>query len=235
VNPGDDLPRLVVRSLRESGVKLKDGDVLVIAQSVVSKAEGRILNLSKVKPSPRAREIARKTGKDEREVEVILRESKELVRVAHVIISRTKHGFVCANAGVDKSNAPLGHVTLLPEDPDRSARQLRRYVKRALGVSVAVLIVDTQGRPFRRGCLGFTIGVAGMKPLMDLRGREDLYGRKLRATLVSPADAIAAAAVLEMGEAGEGTPLVVVREAKYERGRGSVKDLVRRRERDLFR
>jgi coenzyme F420-0:L-glutamate ligase/coenzyme F420-1:gamma-L-glutamate ligase len=157
------------------------------------------------------------------------------VRLALVIMSRTKHGLVCANAGVDRSNVGAERVTILPEDPDASAGRIRENIKREFGVDVAVLITDTQGRAFRRGCVGAAIGISGMKPLLDLRGRQDLYGKTLRATVTSPADAIAAAAVHMMGEAGEGTPVVLVRGAVYERGGGSARELVRSAERDLFR
>jgi coenzyme F420-0:L-glutamate ligase/coenzyme F420-1:gamma-L-glutamate ligase len=234
VKVGDDLPGLVVEALKRAGAELEDGDVLVVAQSVVSKAEGRIVRLEEVEPSERALELAARLGKDGREVELILRESSEIVRLGHVIISRTKHGFVCANAGVDRSNSPPGAATLLPEDPDASAEEICERVKAELGAEVAVVVSDTQGRPFRRGCLGFALGIAGMKPLLDLRGQRDLYGRELRSTLICPADAIAAAAVLVMGEAGEGTPLALVRGARYERGTGSVRELLRSQERDLF-
>jgi coenzyme F420-0:L-glutamate ligase/coenzyme F420-1:gamma-L-glutamate ligase len=208
--------------------------VIVVAQTVVSKAEGRVVDLRKIKPSPSAEAIARKLDKDPREVEVILQQSEEIVRLAHVIISRTRHGFICANAGVDRSNIDSEHVTVLPENPDASADRIRETIKREFGVDVAVLITDTQGRAFRRGCVGMAIGVSGMKPLLDLRGRQDLYGKTLRATITSPADAIAAAAVHMMGEAGEGTPVILVRGAVYERGGGRAQELVRSRERDLF-
>jgi coenzyme F420-0:L-glutamate ligase/coenzyme F420-1:gamma-L-glutamate ligase len=235
IKPGDDLPKLIVEVFRKGGVILKDGDVIAVAQTVVSKAEGRIVDLRKINPSPRARAMAQKLNKDPREVEVILRESEEIVRLAHVIISRTKHGFVCANAGVDKSNVGGERVTILPENPDASAARIREKLKREFGVDVAVLITDTQGRAFRRGCVGVAIGVSGMEPLLDLRGRQDLFGRTLRATITSPADAIAAAAVHMMGEAGEGTPVVLVRGAAYPRGEGSAGEIARPRERDLFK
>lgn len=214
---------------------MESGDVVVVAQSAVSKAEGSVVDLRKVKPSKRAEEIAGKLGKDPREVEVILQQSSEIVRLAHVIISRTKHGFVCANAGVDHSNVEPEHVTVLPDDPDASAERIRKVVKRELGADVAVVVTDTQGRPFRHGCIGVALGVAGMNPLLDLRGKRDMYGKKLKATVVSPADAIAAAAVSLMGEASEGTPVVLVKGAIYERGDGVARDLIRPPERDLFR
>ncbi len=232
---GDDLGELIVNVVRGQDMIMESGDVVVVAQSAVSKAEGSVVDLRKVKPSKRAEEIAGKLGKDPREVEVILQQSSEIVRLAHVIISRTKHGFVCANAGVDHSNVEPEHVTVLPDDPDASAERIRKVVKRELGADVAVVVTDTQGRPFRHGCIGVALGVAGMNPLLDLRGKRDMYGKKLKATVVSPADAIAAAAVSLMGEASEGTPVVLVKSAIYERGNGAARELVRPPERDLFR
>jgi len=235
VKRGDDLGKLISQAVKKHGLDVKHGDVVVVAQSVVSKAEGNIVNLRKVKPRKTASEIAAKLKKDPREVEVILQQSSEIVRLAHVIISRTHHGFVCANAGVDHSNAGPGCVTTLPNDPDASAARIRKALKRRLGVDVAVIVTDTQGRPFRQGCVGLALGVAGMKPLLDLRGKKDLYGKKLHTTITSPADAIAAGAVSVMGEADEGTPVVLVKGARYGQGDGTVRELIRPPERDLFR
>jgi coenzyme F420-0:L-glutamate ligase/coenzyme F420-1:gamma-L-glutamate ligase len=234
VRRGDEVGKLIVRTLRSQGLSLLPGDVLVVAQSIVSKAEGAVVDLRGVRPSELARRLSRRLEKDPREVEVVLREAREIVRSSHVLITRTEHGFVCANAGVDHSNVEGERVTLLPRDPDRSAEEIRRRIREELGVEVAVIISDTQGRAFRTGCLGVAIGVAGMKPLLDLRGRRDLYGKRLKVTVVAQADALAAAAVSVMGEAGEGTPVVLVRGAVYERGRGSARELVRSREKDLF-
>ncbi|MEM0358942.1 MAG: coenzyme F420-0:L-glutamate ligase [Candidatus Hadarchaeales archaeon] len=234
VKKGDDIGELIVKTLRSQGFSLQTGDVLVVAQSIVSKAEGAVVDLKKIRPSELAKKLSSRLGKDAREVEVVLREAKEIVRSSHVLITRTEHGFVCANAGVDHSNVEGGRVTLLPRDPDRSAERIRKKIKKELGVEVAVIISDTQGRAFRTGCLGVAIGVSGMKPLWDLRGRKDLYGKELEVTVVAQADAIAAAAVSMMGEAGEGTPVVLVRGAKYQRGKGSARELVRSREKDLF-
>lgn len=234
IKRGDDLGKLIVQAVKKQGLEIDDGDVIVVAQSVVSKAEGNVVDLRGVKPGKRAEEIAIKLDKDPREVEVILQQSSEVVRLAHVIISRTKHGFVCANAGVDHSNVEPEHVTILPDDPDASAERIRKTVKREFGVDVAVVVTDTQGRPFRHGCVGIAIGVAGMKPLLDLRGRHDLFGKKLRVTVTSPADAIAAVAVSVMGEADEEIPVVLVKGAVYERGHGTARELIRSPERDLF-
>ncbi|MEM2907829.1 MAG: coenzyme F420-0:L-glutamate ligase [Candidatus Hadarchaeales archaeon] len=234
VKQGDRVDELIVDALRKQGLELEDGDVVVVAQTIVSKAEGSVVDLRKVKPSKFARYLAKKLEKDAREIEVILQQSKEIIRLKHVLIARTEHGFVCANAGVDHSNAGADRVTLLPRDPDASARRIREGIRRALGKDVAVIVSDTQGRPFRQGAIGVAVGVAGMKPLLDLRGKRDLYGRELRTTIISPADAIAAAAVALMGEANEGTPVVIVKGATYERGEGSARELIMPKERDLF-
>jgi coenzyme F420-0:L-glutamate ligase/coenzyme F420-1:gamma-L-glutamate ligase len=234
VKQGDDIGGLIARAANEQGARIQDGDVIVVAQSIVSKAEGNVIDLREVKPSGRAERIAKRLDKDPREVEVILQQSKEIVRLRHVIISRTKHGFVCANAGVDHSNVDPDHVTILPPEPDASAARIKETIKRILGVDVAVIVSDTQGRPHRCGVLGFAVGVAGMSPLLDLRGRRDLYGKELRTTITSPADALAAAAVAVMGEADEETPVVVVKGATYRRGGEGARELVRPPERDLF-
>ena len=235
VKRGDDVGELIVRAAKEQGVSIEEGDVVVVAQCIVSKAEGKVFDLREVKPSKLAERIASRVGKDPSEVEVILQQSDEIVRLGHVIISRTKHGFICANAGVDHSNVDPGRVIILPDDPDASASRIRDSIKRKLGSEVAVIITDTQGRAFRLGCVGVAIGVAGMKPLLDLRGKRDLYGKELKVTITSPADALAAAAVAVMGEANEGTPVVVIKGATYGRGSGSAKELVMPPELDLFR
>ena len=235
VKKGDRVDKLIVDAAQKQGLRLEDGDVLVIAQTIVSKAEGSVVDLRKVKPSKKAEQIAARLDKDPREVEVILQQSSEIVRLGYVIISRTKHGFVCANAGVDHSNVDPEHVTTLPDDPDASAARIRDFIKSELGAEVSVIISDTQGRTFRMGCVGVAIGVAGMNPLLDLRGKRDLHDRELRVTITSPADALAAAAVSVMGEASEGTPVVVVKGAIYERKNGNARELVMSPERDLFR
>ena len=235
VKQGDNIGELVVHAAEKQGLRIENGDVVVVAQSVVSKAEGNIVDLRTIKPSQQAQGLAKRLDKDPREVEVILQQSRGIVRLGHVIILRTKHGFVCANAGVDRSNVEPEHVTLLPDDPDASAERIRSAIKRVAGADVAVIISDTQGRPFRLGALGVAIGVAGMSPLLDLRGRRDLYGKELKVTITSPADALAAAAVAVMGEAGESTPAVVIKGATYKRAHGSARELVMPPERDLFR
>jgi coenzyme F420-0:L-glutamate ligase/coenzyme F420-1:gamma-L-glutamate ligase len=234
VRRGVDIGELIARAADKQGLKLEDGDVVVVTQSIVSKAEGCVVDLKKVKPSKFAKRLAKQLDKDPREMEVILHEAKEIVRLSHTLIARTHHGFICASAGVDHSNVEHGKVTLLPRDPDASARRIRRRIKQECGVDVAVIITDTQGRAFRMGALGTAIGLSGMRPLMHLRGRRDLYGKKLRSKIICVADALAAAGVAVIGEAGEGTPIAVIKGAKYEKGEGSAKELMRPREKDLF-
>lgn len=235
VKKGDEVGELIVDAAQKQGLFMKNGDVIVVAQTVISKAEGNVVDLRGIKPSKRAEQIAARLDKDPREVEVILQQSSEIVRLGQVIISRTKHGFVCANAGVDHSNVDPEHVTTLPDDPDASAARIRDFIKSKLGAEVSVIISDTQGRAFRMGCVGVAVGVAGMSPLLDLRGKRDLHGKELLVTITSPADSLAAAAVSVMGEANEGTPVVVVKGAIYERGKGNAKELVMPPERDLFK
>lgn len=235
VKKGDEVGKLIVGAAQKQGLRLEDGDVIVVAQTIISKAEGNVVDLRGVKPGKKAEQIAARLDKDSREVEVILQQSSEIVRLGHVIISRTKHGFVCANAGVDHTNVDPEHVTILPDDPDASAAGIRDFIKRKLGTEVSVIISDTQGRAFRMGCVGVAVGVTGMNPLLDLRGKRDLHDKELRVTITSPADALAAAAVSVMGEANEGTPVVVVKGAIYEREDGNARKLVMPLERDLFR
>lgn len=235
VKRGDDVGELIMDAAAKKHLQIDDGDVVVVAQTVISKAEGEVVDLHIVKPSKRAEELAKKLDKDPRIIEVILQQSPEIVRLGHVIISRTKHGLVCANAGVDHSNVENEHVTLLPSDPDASAARIKDSIRRRLGVEVAVIVTDTQGRPFRCGCVGVAIGVSGMKPLLDMRGRRDLYGKELKVTITCPADSLAAAAVAIMGESDEGIPVVLIKGANYDRGNGSIRELVRSPELDLFR
>jgi coenzyme F420-0:L-glutamate ligase/coenzyme F420-1:gamma-L-glutamate ligase len=229
IREGDDIGALI-----SALAQLEDGDVVVVAQKVVSKAEGRIVALDDVEPSPRAREIA--GARDPRESEVILRETVRVVRSRNsLVIGETSHGFVCASAGVDHSNAAdPDTLVLLPVDPDASARRIRDAIRNHSAVTVAVLVTDSFGRPFRRGTTDVAIGVAGLAPLLDLRGTEDRAGRRLRSTQVALADELAAAADLVRRSKADGLPVVVVRGVAYARGEGSARDLVMPRERDLF-
>jgi coenzyme F420-0:L-glutamate ligase / coenzyme F420-1:gamma-L-glutamate ligase len=240
VEPGDDLAAILAKALTESAVGLCDGDVLVVAQKIVSKAEGRYVRLDDVKPSERAVEIARRTGKDERRVEVILSESDEIVKLGpQLVIAAHKLGFVMANAGIDESNISRGdgaeRVLLLPRDPDGSAAELKRRLDTMFGVSAAVIINDSFGRPWRNGVVGVALGAAGLPSLVDRRGARDLFGRELRVTEIAVADELASAASLLMGQADEALPAVLARGLRFEAPARPAAALVRERERDLFR
>ena len=248
IRHGDNLADIIVASLNETGITLQDGDILVLAQKIVSKAEGRTVNLQTVTPSQRAIALAGKTEKDPRVIELILRESNEVLRTrVGAIIVEHKLGFVCANAGIDHSNvnAPLpgagsgakpeDWVLLLPTEPDRSAGKMRAEIESKTGKRAGVLIIDSHGRAWRNGTVGVTIGMAGIPGLEDLRGKPDLFGFKLQVTTVGVADELAAAASLMMGQAAEGTPVVHVRGFPYPMRDGSLKELIRPREQDLFR
>ena len=237
VKRGDDIPRLIVECANASNIELKDGDILVISQKIVSKAEGRTVSLLDVEPSPFALKIAEYTGKKAEVVELILRESRSIVRMSNKhIICETNHGFVCANAGVDLSNVNGGKsATLLPVDPDRSARLIREGIFKLTGKDVAVIISDTHGRPLRRGVVNVAIGCSGIKPLKNYRGKHDLYGYTMRVTIVAVADELASAAELLMGEGDEGVPVVIIRGYNYERGDDKATVLARPAIEDLFR
>jgi len=240
VREGDDLCHLIVQCLSASGDQLRDRDVLVVTQKIVSKAEGRRVSLNDVKPGERARQLATESGKDPRLVEVILSETRAVLRVRHgLIVVEHRLGFVAANAGVDQSNIGPANkediALLLPLDPDASCRRLRRSIRERLGVDVAVLINDSLGRAWRHGTVGTALGMAGLPALEDYRGRPDLFGRELRTTVVGFADGVAAAASLLQGEADEGTPVVVIRGLAPRGASGTAADLLRPRELDLFR
>ncbi|CAN5825894.1 coenzyme F420-0:L-glutamate ligase [soil metagenome] len=245
VRPGADLAALIAGAWRSSAAQAatlapRPGDVLVVTQKVVSKAEGRLVDLRTVEARPEAVEFARRWERDARQVEVVLRESAQVLRMERgIIISRTQHGFVCANAGVDASNTGEREVvTLLPVDPDRSARDLRRRLAEELGITVAVVISDSFGRPWRFGIVDVALGAAGFKPLDDQRGRPDADGRTMRSTIVAVADEICSAAELASGKTSR-QPVVLVRGlslARDESGQaGIVGDVVMPREMDLFR
>ena len=241
MQPGDDLARLVVEGLAASGEQLQDGDVLVLAQKIVSKAEGRSVRLADVVASPRARELGAQCDKDPRLVELILSEAAEVLRVRPgVIVVVHRLGFVLANAGIDRSNVGPDdddgeRVLLLPRDPDGSANALRDTLRKATGATIAVIINDSLGRAWRNGTVGTTLGASGLPALVDLRGRRDLFDRALQTTEVGLADEIAAAASLLMGQADEGRPIVLLRGLAVERRTGTGQELIRRRELDMFR
>ena len=238
IERGAALRDLLLAAAERASMALHAGDILVLAQKIISKAEGRSVQLAGVTPSAHAQDLARKAGKDPRIVELMLRESRKVLRVKPgVIIVEHKLGFVMANAGIDQSNVPGGEdaVLLLPEDPDASARKLREELHAATGVDVGVLIIDSFGRAWRNGVTGTAIGVAGIAALIDMRGNKDREGRTLKVTQVAAADELAAAASLVMGQADEGTPAVLVRGFPYARRESSVKELLRPEAEDLFR
>ena len=240
IRPGDNLGETLVPALSARKVSLRSGDIVVIKHKIVSKAEGQLVELSRVKASPPARKWSQQSGTDARIVELALRESRAVVRKkvigGHgVLITETRHGLVCANSGVDLSNVNGGrHALLLPKDPDKSAALLRSAIKRKTGVAVAVIISDSFGRPWREGLTEVAIGVAGMKPLLDLRGKCDPHGYVLHATAEAVADELACAAGLVCGKLN-GVPVCIVRGFRYEPGRGSARELQRARKNDLFR
>jgi coenzyme F420-0:L-glutamate ligase/coenzyme F420-1:gamma-L-glutamate ligase len=237
VRPGDALAPLILQALKLSDLTLEPGDVLVLAQKIVSKSEGRFVELASVKPSDKARALASQTGKDPALVEVILGESKGVVRARRdVFIVEHRLGFILANAGVDASNVgDEGQVLLLPEDPDASCERLRSALREATGVAIGVVINDSWGRAWRMGTVGTALGVAGTAALVDLRGVPDLFGRALRSTEIGAADELAAAASLIMGQAGEGHPVVLARGYPYGAREGRGSDLLRPAHMDLFR
>ncbi len=238
VQPGDDLARLIIDSLKTANIALQENDVLVITSKIVSKSEGRRLDLRTVTPSDHAQQVAAKTGKDPRLVEVILSEAQDISRIAqNVLITRHRLGFVSANSGIDHSNVGTEGeewVLLLPIDPDTSARKIRASIQETMGVAPAVIISDTHGRPHRMGNVGIAIGVAGMPALLDLRGNPDLFGRILQATDIGLADEIAAAADLLSGQGAEGRPVTLVRGLNFASTAGRASDLVRPKDFDLY-
>lgn len=235
VRKGHDLAAEIARATGRANIALQDSDILVIAQKIVSKSEGRILSLSGVRPSARAAALAKELSRDPRFVEVILRESRRILRSERVLIVETRHGFVCANAGVDQSNVPgKSSVTLLPENPDRSARQLAAALRKKTGKNLAVIISDTFGRPWRLGLTNVAIGASGVPALLDLRGQRDRHGKLLRATVLAIADELASAAGLLMGKAA-GNPVVVIRGYQHRRAHVPAARIVRPAREDLFR
>jgi coenzyme F420-0:L-glutamate ligase/coenzyme F420-1:gamma-L-glutamate ligase len=232
---GDDIGRLIVEAAETEGVGLADGDIVVVTQKIVSKAEGRVVDMESVEPSAFAGEIAWKTDRDPRHVELILRESTRIVKMrGTILITETRHGFVCANSGVDRSNMEGGLICLLPVDPDESARGIRKRIGELTGSDVAVIVTDTWGRAWRMGQVDFAIGVAGMSPFVDYRGETDPFGYELNVTNIAVADELAAAAELAKGKL-ENIPAVIIRGYEYPRGDGSASELVRPIEEDLFR
>jgi coenzyme F420-0:L-glutamate ligase/coenzyme F420-1:gamma-L-glutamate ligase len=236
IEPGVNLAGLIHRTVVKQGTPLANRDILMVSQKIVSKAEGRLVPLDTVVPSHFARHIAEEQKRDPRLVELILRESRRIVRIDKgLLIVETHHGFVCANAGVDLSNVTGGDVaSLLPEDPDASAKKLREGLRALAGVDLAVIITDTFGRPWREGLMNVAIGVAGLRPLRSFLGMRDPQGYPLQATVQAVADELAAAADLLFGKL-ERVPVGIIRDFAYEAGEGSIQELIRPPDRDLFR
>jgi len=237
INKGDDIGKLVCEAAEKQNTPLKEGDIIVITHVIVSRAEGNVINLDEVVPSHFAETIAKQYNRDAALVEIVLREAKSIIRMGDGhIIAETKHGLICANAGIDRSNVPgERNVAPLPEDPDLSARRIRRRIKEITGKDVAVIISDTHGRALRRGEINVAIGIAGMKPIRDRRNETDLFGYTLRIKQTAVADELCSAAELVMGQADEGIPAAIIRGYAYEKSKeASISDLLWPKEKSLF-
>src|SRR6266850_1850682 len=235
IHAGHDLVKCVTDAAHRAAIHFESGDILVIAQKIVSKAEGTVVRLKTVRPSPQAHSLAARLKKDPRAIQVVLNESRRIVRSDHVLITETHHGFVCANAGVDHSNVPDDDVvTLLPRNPDRSAKKLTAALRKRTGRRVAVIISDTFGRPWRLGLTNVAIGAAGVPVLLDLRGTRDRHGKPLTATILAIADELAAAAGLLMGKS-EGSPVILIRGYRYKPSSEPAARIIRPAVEDLFR
>ncbi len=234
--PGDSLSGKILAAAARAGLQVEEGDVLVVKHKIVSKAEGAVIQLASIRPSTSSRAWGRRFSVDARVTELALRESRRVVRRKRgVLITQTKHGFVCANSGVDVSNVDGGKsAVLLPEDPDRSAAKLRSEIKKKTGVALAVIITDSFGRPWREGLTEVALGIAGMRPLVDYRGRRDPHGYSLHATVDAVADELACAAGLVCGKLAA-TPACIIRGFSYRKGNGSGRELIRPAQQDLFR
>jgi coenzyme F420-0:L-glutamate ligase/coenzyme F420-1:gamma-L-glutamate ligase len=238
IKKGDDLAKLICNATKKQGTPIEEKDIIIITHVVVSKAEGNIVNLDEITPSEKAKEIAQQTNKDPALVEVILRETKDIVRLGqNSIITETKSGVICANAGVDRSNvAGDRNVVPLPKNPNASAQKIRQKIKRLTGANVAVIISDTHGRPLRIGEINVAVGVAGIKPIRDRRGEKDLFGYVLRVKQTAIADELSSAAELVIGQANEGIPAAIIRGYNYQTAEDvSATELTRPKEKDLFR
>ena len=236
IQPGDSICDTLLQSIRKRRLRFAAGDILVVKHKIISKAEGRLVDLATIQPSAESAAWAKQYDLDARVIELALRESRAVIRRKNgVLITQTQHGFLCANSGVDVSNVDGGgHAVLLPEDADRSAADLRRALKKSTGLSIAVIISDSFGRPWREGLTDFAIGISGMKALRDDRGRRDAHGYKLKASVEAVADEVACAAGLVCGKLNR-APACIVRGFRYASGAGAVRDLLRTAESDLFR
>jgi coenzyme F420-0:L-glutamate ligase / coenzyme F420-1:gamma-L-glutamate ligase len=233
---GDPLADILLAALRQRRLRLQSGDILVIKHKIISKSEGRLVDLNTIQPSAESQAWAKQYKLDARVIELALQESRAVIRRKNgVLITETRHGFLCANSGVDVSNVDGGrHALLLPEDPDRSAARLRTAIKKQTGIAIPIIITDSFGRPWREGLTEFAIGIVGMKPLRDDRGRRDPHGYELRASVEAIADELACAAGLVCGKLNR-APACIIRGFRYERGSGTVRDVLRPKSTDLFR
>ncbi|MDW0209923.1 MAG: coenzyme F420-0:L-glutamate ligase [Nitrososphaeraceae archaeon] len=236
IRDGDDIGNLILKSIKEKKESLKENDVIVITHKIVSKSEGRTIDLTKIIPSEESKKISSRTGKDPKLVELIISQSNEIIKIQReIIITETKHGFVCANSGIDTSNVGnSNHVVLLPVDPDKSAREIRNYIRSKTKTNVAVIISDTFGRPFRKGQVNVAIGVAGINPIKSYIGDSDMYGNILRVTEIAIADEIASAAELVMGKSLR-VPVTIVRGYDFSSTDASISKVTRAKKDDLFR
>ncbi|UCH31375.1 MAG: coenzyme F420-0:L-glutamate ligase [Candidatus Bathyarchaeota archaeon] len=237
IKKGDDIAKLICEAAKRQNTPIQKGDIIVVTHVIVSRAEGNTVNLNQVQPSEFARNIAQKTDKDPALVEVILREAEGIIRMGNgSIITLTKHGFICANSGVDKSNVPgEGVVALLPENPDESARQIRQRIREECGEIVAVIVSDTHGRPLRDGEINIAIGIAGLVPIRDRRGEKDLFNYMLRVKRTAVADELASAAELVIGQTNEAIPAAILRGYPYQKSEeATIKDMLRLPEKELF-
>lgn len=237
ISKGDDIAGLIMKAIKERNESLLENDVVVITHKVISKEEGKIIDLSTIIPSEQSNKISLNTGKDPRLVELIILQSNEIIKIERdIIIAETKHGFVCANAGIDASNVGKlsNQVVLLPDDPDESARKIRNDIKSRTNINVSVIISDTFGRPFRKGQVNVAIGTAGIDPIMSYVGKTDMYGKILKVTEIAIADELASAAELVMGKSSR-IPVVIVRGVRYISRDSSISKITRSKEDDLFR
>jgi coenzyme F420-0:L-glutamate ligase/coenzyme F420-1:gamma-L-glutamate ligase len=235
IEKGDDLVRLILKSIEAEKFSIEDDDILVVTEKIVAKSQGRVVDLDSVTPSKKAISLSDKTRKDPRLVELMLKESREVLKSGpNFIITETLYGFVCANAGIDSSNIEGGNVKLLPKDPDSAAKKMRVEIGKTTGKRIGVVIADSFGRPFRSGSVGVAIGASGLITLWDRRGEPDLFGRTLQSTRVAVADLIASAANLVTGDAAESIPVAIIKGLKFS-GNGQAAELKRDREQDIFR
>lgn len=234
---GDNISKIILDCLNKNNLEIIKNDVFIIAQSIISRSEGEIVYLDDIKPSDFAIEIAKQSNKDPRHVEIILKEAKNICKYRNgVLVTETKHGFVCANSGVDKSNVSDEEaVSLLPKNPDKSAKEIREYIEKKTKEKIAVIISDTHNRPFRIGAINIAIGCSGIDPLLSYVNKKDLFGYELKSSVISVADQLCSAAALEMGEADEGLPVILIRGYNFSRKEISAGELIRPIEKDYFR